>query len=222
MSWDPTWEQVFRSRPWGRYPPEELVRFIAIEFPDDSVRSQLKILDLGCGTGASLWYLIREGFDTYGLDGSKTAVEIAKKRLSEEKLGASVNVGDLAALPYLKGTFDCAIDVVAIQHNTSESITRILREVRRVLKPHGKLFSMMIKRGSWGWGLGERIEPATLASIREGPFAGMGRVHFFSKHEIVGMLRTAGFRVTAIELSSRTRSSMTRVIAHYVVLAQKA
>jgi SAM-dependent methyltransferase len=222
MSWDAAWEQVFRSRAWGKYPPEELIRFIALEFRDSIRRSQLRILDLGCGTGASLWYLAREGFDAYGIDGSRTAVQIAKTRMTQEKLDASIGVSDLTALPYLNESFDGAIDVASIQHNVSESRATILREAHRVLKPNGRLFLMMIKRGSWGWNQGKRIEPAPFSSIREGPFAGKGRVHFFSKMEIVALLRAIGFRPIGVELSSRTQNSMMHIIAHYVVCAEKA
>ena len=59
-SWDAQWEEVFRSRKWGRYPPEELVRFIATHFKD--TRSPpATILELGCGGGANTWFMARQG-----------------------------------------------------------------------------------------------------------------------------------------------------------------
>jgi len=140
MSWDPTWEQVFRSRQWGKYPPEELIRFMAAYFYNVGERSETIILDAGCGTGACLWYVAEEGFDACGIDGSRTAVQLAKMRLRKERLEASVTVGDLVTLPFREGYFDGVIDVAAIQHNMQKSRDRIMREVFRVLKPQGSSF----------------------------------------------------------------------------------
>jgi hypothetical protein len=61
-SWDPTWEQVFRVRDWARYPQEELIRFVAVNFYSAAERKKIKILDAGCGTGAGVWFIAREGF----------------------------------------------------------------------------------------------------------------------------------------------------------------
>ena len=40
---------------------------------------------MGCGTGANLSFFIEEGFNTYGIDGSKIAIKLAKKKLKKEK-----------------------------------------------------------------------------------------------------------------------------------------
>ena len=43
------------------------------------IKKRLKILEVGCGTGANLSFFIEEGFNTYGIDGSKVAIKLAKK-----------------------------------------------------------------------------------------------------------------------------------------------
>jgi len=53
-----------------------------------------------------------------------------------------------------------------------------------VLKPGGRVFSMMVASGSWGDGLGEEIEPGTFVEIREGPLHGLGLCHFFTLEEV--------------------------------------
>ena len=57
------WNRIFAERRWGQYPSEELVRFIARTFPDAEQRRESRALEVGCGPGANLWYLAREGFD---------------------------------------------------------------------------------------------------------------------------------------------------------------
>jgi len=53
---DPVWEELYRTKRWGRYPPEELVRFVARTFPAPAGR---RAIDLGCGGGANTWFLAR-------------------------------------------------------------------------------------------------------------------------------------------------------------------
>jgi len=80
---------------------------------------------------------------------------------------------------------------------------------------------MMIQRGSYGWGRGVRIEPGTLKDIQEGPFAGKGKVHFFTKREITDLLRRSQLTVLSIESSLRTMNNQRKTISHYVVTAMK-
>jgi len=52
------------------YPNVALIQFVAANYfslPQED-RCQLKILEIGCGSGANLWMLAKEGFDAYGLD----------------------------------------------------------------------------------------------------------------------------------------------------------
>jgi 2-polyprenyl-3-methyl-5-hydroxy-6-metoxy-1,4-benzoquinol methylase len=74
-SWDPAWEEIHKSRKLGKYPPEELVRFVARKYYKVSSREAFRFFDLGCGLGAASWYLAREGFTVFGIDGSKSSIE---------------------------------------------------------------------------------------------------------------------------------------------------
>ena len=201
-SWDSAWEKVYRGQEWGRYPPEEVVRFIARNYYHGA-REKTKILDLGCGTGAVSWFIAREGFRAHGIDGSHTAVSLAKKRLKEEKLKAEFSVGDIAALPYPDNYFDCIVDVNSIQHNNKTGIQRILRETWRVLKPGGRLFSIVVSAKS-------KLNPAS------NPFSSKGNVTFFSERDL-GMFRL--FQEVTVETSTRTDRGNTLV--HYIVTGKK-
>lgn len=157
-NWDPVWEKIFSNREWGGYPEIPVVRFIAENFYSltRKNRSKIKILDLGCGTGNHVWYLAREGFRVYGIDGSKTAIKFAEKRLAQEKLKAELVVGDIIRLPYENNFFDAVIDSAAIQHNCLQNIGVIIREVFRVLKQKGRIFSTLVaKDESWKYDFGQ-------------------------------------------------------------------
>src|SRR5580698_5080821 len=99
-TWDPVWEAIFRSKSWGKYPPEHVIRFVARSFFTAEDRSKVKLLEIGCGPGANVWFMAREGFSVCGIDGSATAIERATKRLATEGLMADLRVGDYAQLPW--------------------------------------------------------------------------------------------------------------------------
>jgi len=220
-AWDSTWEKVFQEREWGKYPPEELIRFVAWSFYNTPYRSRVRILDAGCGTGACTWYLAREGFSAYGIDGSKTGISIAKKRFADEGLQAEFQVGDLVQLPYPDDYFDGVVDVAALQHNTLPSIKAILVEFNRVLRAGGKLFSMVFAVGTWGYGLGDELETNTLTNIREGPLQRKGTTHFFNEVEVKGLLTKSGFEPITIERSERTLDNQKHKVSFLVVTAEK-
>ena len=222
MSWDPTWEQVFRARDWGRYPPEELIRFVARNFFRASERKQIKILEVGCGAGANLWFLAHEGFDAYGVDASETAIVKARRRLQEDNLSAQFQVGDIVTLTNIfPGTqFDAVIDVACLQHNRPQTIPFILDQIWSVLKPHGRMFSMMVARGSYGDGLGTQVEPGTWTDIREGPMHGMGLAHFSTIDEIQPWF--GRFVDVQVEYSERSMNNQTHSYKHWVIEAIKS
>ena len=93
MTWDPVWENLFSSGNWGQYPGEDLIRFVARNFYAVADRSATRILEVGCGPGANLWFLAREGFAAHGIDGSPSAVAKSRSRLDRECPGWSARAG---------------------------------------------------------------------------------------------------------------------------------
>ncbi len=145
---DKKWEEVHAEREWGRYPKEELVRWVASNYYNVEDRSALRFLDLGCGGGASTWFLAREGFTVTALDGSQNAM----KRLGEKPymrlLQATGVVADAIRLPFKDNSFDAVIDIVCVAHNDKYDIDSIVKEITRVLKPGGRVFSVLPDGGS--------------------------------------------------------------------------
>jgi 2-polyprenyl-3-methyl-5-hydroxy-6-metoxy-1,4-benzoquinol methylase len=120
-TWDPIWDDIFRSKGWGRYPPEHIIRFIARTFSDARDRSTIRLLEIGCGPGANLWFMAREGFSVCGIDGSATAIHRARQRLTEDGLAADLRIRDYAQLPWPESAFDGAIENVSLYCNPSSS-----------------------------------------------------------------------------------------------------
>ncbi|GAB3695722.1 class I SAM-dependent methyltransferase [Nocardiopsis oceani] len=94
-----------------------------------------RILDAGCGSGPLAAELRARGATVTGFDSSAEMVKLARQRLGED---ADLRVADLdRPLPFVDGAFD---DVVAslVLHYLRDW-TGALAELRRVLKPGGRL-----------------------------------------------------------------------------------
>src|SRR6476659_3085631 len=95
----------------------------------------LEILDAGCGSGPLVEALRAKGAIVSGFDLSPAMVELARQRLGED---ADVRVADLRApLPYPDDRFDLVVASLALHY--VEDWASALAEVRRVLKPGGRL-----------------------------------------------------------------------------------
>ncbi len=182
------WDEKFSSRPWGRYPPEDLVRFMGRNFRN-AEKAAVKVLEVGCGPGANLWFLHREGFAVHGIDASPAAIDIASRRLATENAGIpspppDLHVGNFARLPWPDACMDVVVDIFAIYANTLDVIDSVLAEVERVLKPGGLFYTKLWGRNCTGYGEGTRLEEGTYDAIPAGPCRDMGVSHFFSRAEI--------------------------------------
>lgn len=214
-SWDPAWEKLFRSREWGRYPNEHLVRFIARNFYSATDRKQIRLLDLGCGQGPNTWFMSREGFSVSGIDGSEAAVAAARSRLQRESLEADLRVGDYLNLPWKDASFDAVVDIASLYANRAENFRQALREVRRVLKPGGLVFSISFSKNTWGYGQGVQLEPDGYTDIPEGPMAGRGFSLYLDEERLRELF--SEFENLTVDKASWTSDGMQHVVEEWLV-----
>lgn len=221
--WDAVWEEIFRRQAWGQYPSEDLIRFIARNYYRTDPRSAVRVLEVGCGPGANLWYLAREGFSFAGVDGSPHAIRRAGLRLDEEVPGwrdrGSLHTGDVADLPFPAASFDAVVDNECIYCNDFESSVRIYSEAARVTKPGGKLFSRTFATGCWGDGTGERAG-RNYWRCNDGPLAGKGLSRFTSPEDVPALLQ--GFTVDSVELVYRTEGARSRVVSELIIIGTRS
>jgi ubiquinone/menaquinone biosynthesis C-methylase UbiE len=100
----------------------------------------LQILDAGCGSGPLMEALLRKGGVVSGFDLSAAMIELARERLGED---ADVRVADLGApLPYPDDAFDLVVASLSLHY--VKDWASALAELRRVLKPRGRLIVSII------------------------------------------------------------------------------
>ncbi|MGG4450422.1 class I SAM-dependent methyltransferase [Brevibacillus porteri] len=220
MTWDPVWEKIFRQQAWGKYPGEDLIRFVARNFYGVGSRKDIKILEVGCGPGANLWYMAKEGFQVYGIDGSPTAIEQAQIRLDSEcpNWNGQLLVGDISTLPFPDEYFDAVMDNGAVTCNSQENSILIYSEMARVVKKQGKIFSRTIAKGCWGDETGEHVGYDAYI-VDEGPLLGMGYIRFAKYEDIENLVRD--FSIQEVQLLSREYMDVKKSVKEWVIIGVK-
>lgn len=129
-----------RNRPW-----EPVVEFI-----EDIEDTSGRLLDLGCGNGRHIETASNRGLEVIGLDASKNLLDISKRKIPE----AHFIRGDIKRIPFSDGSFDDVIYIAAIHHLRDGRIGS-LEEVKRVLKPEGRVLVSAWARELDRWDLEE-------------------------------------------------------------------
>jgi 2-polyprenyl-3-methyl-5-hydroxy-6-metoxy-1,4-benzoquinol methylase len=138
------WDNIYSEKGKGyvsslEYLPELLTLFKRLRVK--------RILDLGCGSGAHMALLAKNGFEVYGIDGSERAIEVSRAYLKEENLRGDLRIGSMwEKLPYENNFFDAVISFRAIYHGKIEDIRKTIKEVERILKPQGLIFITVRKK----------------------------------------------------------------------------
>lgn len=219
MAFDQAWERIFKAQSWGKYPTEEVIRFVASRFKDQSSRSQIRVLDLGCGGGAHTWFLAREGFDTYAIDGSESGIRQTEALLRAEGVKANLTVGDFTKLDYPAEFFDAVIDSSAVQHNTLRDIRTVHSQIWKILKPGGYFCGILINTQTTGREATEQLDENTFRNFQDGIIQSELLVHFFTEVEIRDLLTP--YEEINIESTTRTVSNGKYQFGHFVIASRK-
>ena len=157
-----------------------------------------RILDAGCGSGPLFAGLRDRGAIVTGFDRSTKMLELARRRLGA---GADLQVADLSRpLPYSDGAFDDVI--VSLVLHYLEDWTAPLAELRRVLRPGGRLI-LAVNHPILGHAL---VRPgadyfATFRWSEEYTFSGQSAVLTYWHRPLpamTGAFTAAGFRIAVI------------------------
>lgn len=138
----------------------------------------LKILDIGCGTGAALVYLDKFG-NGYGVDLSADALKFAKKVVSKKW---TLKQGNVTSLKFPDSTFDLVVCLDLLYHQWVKDKDKALGEISRVLKRGGLL---LIREPAYEWLRGNE-DLIDMTKVR------------FSKKSMLGIFSKPGWKAIKI------------------------
>jgi SAM-dependent methyltransferase len=139
-------------------------------------RTDLRILDAGCGTGAAMQFMAPFGQVT-GCDMSPLALRFCRERdLSQ------LSQSWVTRLPFGNGRFDLVTSFDVLCHRTIGDYHDALAEFQRVLKPGGRLF---LRLPAYNW-------------LRAHHDEVVHTVHRFTAVELRHALTTTGFQVEKV------------------------
>src|SRR3989338_3868965 len=130
-------------------PLYELVRVLGIRnrlqqrlWPQVTIKPGSRVLDVGCGTGDDLVYLAThfDRLNLTGVDGDPKVLAIAKNKSKKRGLAVKFRASLAEALPFTSNSFDVVWSSLMIHHLPTPIKLKALKEMRRVLKPGGKLY----------------------------------------------------------------------------------
>ena len=96
----------------------------------------MRVLDVGCGTGAQLAIYEQAGCEVYGIDLSQSMLRIARTKLSEQ---AVLTSGDATRMPFPDQAFDLVISSLFLHQLDAGVRSVALEEAKRVVHPDGRI-----------------------------------------------------------------------------------
>ena len=104
----------------------------------------MRVLDAGCGGGRNLVYLLREGYECLGVDGSVEAVEYVRgiaAQLQPQLPAANFRVEAIERMSFAAEVADVVVCNSVLHFATDDDpFEAMLRGLWRVLRPGGLLF----------------------------------------------------------------------------------
>ena len=207
--WYNEWYKAENSE--QHFPNEELCRFLYRCFPNDRNKSNIKILEVGCGQGANLLYLSSEGFDTFGIDLSEeciSRVPVLFERYHQDLPGVSCQ--NMLNTNFDDNSFDVVVDVFSSHCLSEKQYEIFLVELGRILKNGGLFFSFTPSKASDAF---TRYKPSSLLDsstlngiIRsDSPFSGnMYPFRFMAPDDAERLMECNGLKVEYMETLSRS------------------
>ncbi len=111
------------------------------------LRPGMRVLDAGCGTGRNLVYLLRSGYEVFGADADPGAIESVRMlaaTLAPQLPGANFRVEPVEEMSFPDAFADVVLSSAVLHFARDDrQFESMIRDMWRVLKPGGMLFSRL-------------------------------------------------------------------------------
>ena len=134
--WDRAYEDGDHLEHWEA---PELPTELAAAVADGLVPAGAPVADLGCGSGAEAVWLAARGFAVVGVDGSREALRLARRRAADAGVEIDWRHASVLDLPLGDGSVGFALDRGCFHGIEPEDRPLYAAEAARVLAPGGRL-----------------------------------------------------------------------------------
>ncbi len=180
-----------------------MIRFIARNFYNVRDRNAVKVLELGLGTGANLWFCAREGFRVSGVEFSQSGIERFEKRMKAENL--SDKIDKIAQGDYFdkldefdENSFDALLDSYSLAYNDFERTKAIIEKGLNKLKRGGKFLSITPSAKNEGFEADENLGYHRVKPV-SGSDAFTGVIRFCDEEDILRLYRGANYDISSLK-----------------------
>jgi ubiquinone/menaquinone biosynthesis C-methylase UbiE len=148
--WEKSTPMNFKDEKWP-YEKKRAFRYELQDYMHDSFKFDewcgKKVLEIGCGSGVDSLEFARYGAQVTSVDITANAVQLTKELSIESGYPLYVRkINEDCKLPFKDSSFDCVYSYGVLHHIPNVDI--IMGEIIRVLKPGGKLMTMLYNRDS--------------------------------------------------------------------------
>jgi SAM-dependent methyltransferase len=181
------YENIYKQGYGHLYPESHIIRayerFLKKRLPQ---KNRPKILDYGCGTGANLLFFKNKGFDVYGCDVSKTAIEKCKenKYFNKEQFAVCDETPNPIEL-FGSLKFDVILSNQTLYYLSDKSLNKFVIDAYDLIEDGGFLLATMMAKSHWFFSqVVSRKESLHKVDLRNTRFKRLSYINFKEKEEL--------------------------------------
>jgi len=195
---DPVWENLFQKG-WGKYPPEEVVRFYFRKVKNEF--KSPKTLDIGSGQGACSWFMTKEGSSVSAFDGSPTGLKNVSVIAKEFGVTNTIDLilGDITKPDkYFSNTFDVLLDNYSLYSNPEDEVSNALMKYYNIMNGGGVFLMNCFGEKTSGYDTGTQLSKNTFRDV-EGSLKDRGIITWYNRSRLNELFSRIGFQISYTE-----------------------
>lgn len=155
------WDELFEKEANRWVKPNEYAH-ILVDGLRSGFQGEIRVLDVGYGTGRHLVYLHRKGFRISGFEITSNAQQFVDRKLShlEGSRSIELRILDMHQIPWPYGSssFKGVLAINVIHHTNYEGFVKIINEIARIVVPKGLLLATIASKHNHKYGKGKQID----------------------------------------------------------------
>jgi len=217
MTFSSMWDNQYAlNSQMSVWPWSDLVSYVIRHSKQN--KKQTKVLEIGCGAGANISFFLEQGFEYYGIEGSKTIINKLKKKFP--KIKNNLVIGDFTKDLIFDKKFDLIIDRSSLTHNSTLSIKNSINLAYEKMSNDSRYIGIdwfSTKHDEFKKNV-KKVDVFTKTDFKKGQFAHVGPVHFSNKSHLLKLFEKFEIiilehKIIVTEIPKKNRVAMWNFVA---------